>query len=142
MGVVRLARGRTEILTEVDEHLTRVLASLRKQSSAAFGLTGTQYFLLRTLVEQAGCTASDLAERLGVTPSSVTGLTDRLLKGELVTRVRDQGDRRIVRIRATARGEAVLQAISARRQELAAALFAGLSDSELAELSRLLGGIG
>jgi DNA-binding transcriptional ArsR family regulator len=58
-----------------------------------------------TVVAHLGQPAmSGLAERLGLSPGTVTGLVDALVARGLVKRLRDAEDRRIVRLRLTAEG--------------------------------------
>jgi DNA-binding MarR family transcriptional regulator len=55
----------------------------------------------------AGLTMSELGERLMVTGGNVTGLVRRLEHEGLVTREAVDGDRRLQRVRATAKGQAL-----------------------------------
>lgn len=48
-----------------------------------------------------------LAESLGVRLSTATGIVDRLVARRLVHRVRNHGDRRIVRLSLTAQGKRI-----------------------------------
>lgn len=48
---------------------------------------------------------SDLASDLGVTFATATGLADRLVERDLVTRESDPGDRRVVRCRLSESGQ-------------------------------------
>jgi DNA-binding MarR family transcriptional regulator len=47
--------------------------------------------------ETPGVTAGELASRLGVTPPTISGIVDRLVKLALVRREDDESDRRLVR---------------------------------------------
>ena len=72
------------------------------------GLTLTQLrvlFLLRAEAgASAGASAGALAERLKVTPSTLTRIVDRLDRQGLVRRESDHGDRRLVRHHLSAKG--------------------------------------
>lgn len=74
----------------------------------------------------AGVMVSELSERLQVSPSFITQISNGLVKRGLVDRSQDPNDRRAVRLRLTAKGdEAVRDAasvISAHFQGLANAL--------------------
>ncbi len=52
---------------------------------------------------------SDLADRLGVSLSSATGMMDRLVGRELVTRSHDQADRRVVTCELTRHGNEAIE---------------------------------
>jgi DNA-binding MarR family transcriptional regulator len=60
-----------------------------------------------------------LAQTLGITPSTVTGLCDRLLERGLVRREEDQTDRRCTRVVATEKGhDLVTEHLSNTREQL------------------------
>lgn len=61
-------------------------------------------------VQRAGLVLiSHFAELVGIGRSTATGVIDRLEEAALVERVLDRSDRRVVKVRATARGTAALQ---------------------------------
>jgi DNA-binding MarR family transcriptional regulator len=65
---------------------------------------------LRTLmaISRAGCvTMSELGKLTGYPTSALTGIIDRMIKKKLVQRVRDDDDRRIVKVIATPPGAAL-----------------------------------
>ena len=78
----------------------------------ASGLTLTQIRVLRAI--QRGCpSAGALAHDVGVPPSSLSRMLERLDKRGLVVRDVDREDRRRVRIAVTAAGESFLNALPA-----------------------------
>ena len=72
------------------------------------GLTMPQLRIMFMLVEQDGVTPGAVAERFHVTPSTITGLTDRLVRQRLISRREDPDDRRLVRIFLTPEGRRVV----------------------------------
>jgi DNA-binding MarR family transcriptional regulator len=94
-----------------------------EQAARRAGLEPAQHQLLLAVKASAGePTVGELAERLQLRHHSVVGLIDRLAEGGLVRRSRASGDRRQVRIRLTAKGEAVLGKLSLEhRSELGGA---------------------
>lgn len=66
----------------------------------------------------------------------MTRIVTGLEKDGLVQRIDDARDKRLTRIRATAKGQSVLAAGRARRVEKLAAAVTRLGRSELAELAR------
>src|SRR3990170_4570679 len=68
------------------------------------GLTLTQLRVLFQLRTEDGASAGALAERLKVTPSTLTRIVDRLVRQGLVRRESDHGDRRLVRHHLSAKG--------------------------------------
>ncbi len=79
-----------------------------------------------------------LATALGVTPPSVTGIVDRLVERELVTRKEDPEDRRVLLLKTTEKGKALLAKLRASRISRMSDMLAQLS---LEELSALAGGL-
>ncbi len=73
-----------------------------------------------------------LAESLDVSQASTTGIVDRMEQRGLVTRQRDDEDRRVVRVALTDEGRDMVNGIAADRREKLAAVLDELSDEELA----------
>jgi DNA-binding MarR family transcriptional regulator len=70
------------------------------------GFTPPQVHALAWLGTDGALTMGVLAQRLGVTEKTVTGIVDRLEGQRLAERVRDEADRRIVHVRLTNAGRA------------------------------------
>lgn len=69
----------------------------RLEAWAVLGLTMTQLRVLFLLRSEEGLSARALAAGLGVTPSTLTRIMDRLVRNHLVRREEDRDDRRLVR---------------------------------------------
>lgn len=80
---------------------------LRFRAWAELGLTTAQLRVLFLIRGQPGVTAGELASRLSVTPPTISGIVDRLVKLKLVIREADPGDRRLVRNTLTAEGRKI-----------------------------------
>ncbi|MGH9018634.1 MAG: MarR family winged helix-turn-helix transcriptional regulator [Acidimicrobiales bacterium] len=96
--------------------------AMRTLSEAGEDVTLPQY---RTLVALGGGARrlADLAEVLGVSPSTATRMCDRLVRKGLITRTRDAFDRREVNLEVTPAGQAtVIGVITRRRSEVCALL--------------------
>ncbi len=101
---------------------------------AAAGLTLTQFRLLKRISE--GCVrTSDLASRLEVTPTTVSGAVDVLVRRGLVTRLPAEGDRRAVPLGVTADGDAALAAGRHRQEDALADLLSALTPREVRALA-------
>ena len=72
-------------------------------------LTMSQLKLLLLIASCEGSPVGDLAQRLGVTPPTVTTILDRLVEHALVRREADSVDRRLVIARLTPAGEGLLR---------------------------------
>jgi MarR family transcriptional regulator, organic hydroperoxide resistance regulator len=83
-----------------------------------------------------GMSGRELATALGVGPSAVTPLVDRLVEHGYVRREEDRLDRRITRLLLTEAGMALLQRMTAGRREQMADLLRHLDAEELAVVDR------
>jgi DNA-binding MarR family transcriptional regulator len=82
---------------------------------------------------------SEIASQLINSPSGMTRIADRLEKGGLIERATPQDNRRIVLVELTDRGREVLaEADRAFREALQESFSSHLSESDLAELRRLM----
>jgi DNA-binding MarR family transcriptional regulator len=63
-----------------------------------FGLTPTQFLLLGALIRNDGASVGQLADDLGVSPSTASRILDRLESGQYLRRAMGRGDRRKIRV--------------------------------------------
>jgi DNA-binding MarR family transcriptional regulator len=120
-----------------------VLEHMQQQYFAQFGLSGSQWGVLRNLqrAEQEGCGGmrlTDLGERLLIRPPSVTGVIDRLERAGLVVREEIATDLRAKQVALTDKGRELVQRLLARHGARIETLMGGLSGAEVKELHRLL----
>lgn len=78
---------------------------LFKAELAPFGVTPGQYGVLKCLWDENGLTAKQLAERLYLDSSTITGILDRMEAKGLIKRSHDPRDRRALRIMVTTAGQ-------------------------------------
>src|SRR3954454_23445821 len=108
-------------LSEFRYQIRRFL-QFSEEAARAEGLEPQQHQILlavRGLAEGHGPTVGELAEHLIIRHHSAVGLVDRLSQHGLVERVRDDADRRQVRVKLTPEGEAKLRRLSTvHRDEL------------------------
>lgn len=90
-------------------------------------LAQTPLILLIKMKINNGMKAFEIAEFLGVTPGAVTSICDKLEKLQLIQRVRESEDRRVVKMMLTEDGEAKVHE-----------LFLKFPQEELAEIKKVL----
>jgi DNA-binding MarR family transcriptional regulator len=104
------------------------------------GLTTAQYEVLKVMAqaedEALGC--SELGKRLAGPSPDVTRLLNRLETVLLVSRIRDENDRRVVHTKITEKGREVLSLASPAVQNAEARALTGLADGDREQLARLL----
>lgn len=96
----------------VVQALRRITKAVHEYSKAVdrqFGITGPQLWALRTIESMGGCSAGDLAERLCVHPSTITGVIQRLEEKRLIDRQKRPEDRRAVVLSLTPAGKKLLE---------------------------------
>ena len=76
-------------------------------------------------------TISQVAEKLHLTPGTMTSMADRLICKGYVERIRDKDDRRIVRLRLTKRGRVLYRAHRAFHNMMVERFLQGMSDEEM-----------
>lgn len=111
-----------------------IVDPVRVRSWKEAELTVTQLRVLFILRETPGAPAGLLAERLRVTPPTVTGLVDRLVRMGVVRREEDPKDRRLVRNVLTERGQEVLGEVEREGRAFLTRLFERLSAEQLVGL--------
>jgi len=77
---------------------------LFKAELVPYGVTPGQYAVLKCLWDQNGQTAKQLAERLYLDSSSVTGILDRMEAKNLIEKRADPKDRRALQVLLTDKG--------------------------------------
>ena len=111
--------------TITDDELTEaiILASramvgiaVRSLAGAAYEVTLPQYRTLVVLSYGGSSRLADLAATLGVSPSTATRMCDRLVRKGLISRSRDELDRREVNLSVTEAGRQVVEDVIERRR--------------------------
>lgn len=104
-------------------------------------ITMPQLIILDFLDKRGELKMTDLAHEMGVTTAAMTGIVDRLVRYGYAVRVDEPNDRRIVRIKTTAKGSSLVKKINQQRRDMIIDIFGKLSQSErdayIAVLSRI-----
>ncbi len=98
------------------------------------GLTYPQYLVIAVLTEKDGQTIGDIADRLGLEPSTITPLVKRLEQSGLLTRRRNPQDEREVNVTLSKQGKEVYARTGCLRNELLKR--SGMTVSELIAFNR------
>jgi DNA-binding MarR family transcriptional regulator len=107
-------------------------------SPEGHNLSTTDTWLLGRVTDRGRCRVSDLAAWQGVDKSTMTAQVQRLERHGLVSRRRDEQDRRVVLVEATPAGRAVHEKNKRAARDVVDALVADWPKREQAELVRLL----
>src|SRR5256885_179972 len=113
---------------------------LRKHVEKDGLITLPQFDVLVHLSRQnEGLSFVDLSRRLLVTSGNLTGIIDRLEREGLVSREPDSADRRVVRIRLTAKGRDLAGRFIPEHVKRIESVFADVPAKDLRQLRELLG---
>lgn len=110
----------------------------RWTQSEVVGLTPAQSGVLFQLNSERGVLIGEVARTLGIGPSGISGLVDRMEAAGLVHRAPDPADGRAVRLVLTEQGQAAREVAKPLAASINALLVAGFSDSELDVVARWL----
>jgi DNA-binding MarR family transcriptional regulator len=120
--VPKVAREHPADPAAVDAVLTAsrslIAVATRSLGAAAEETTIAQYRALVVLASRGPQRMVDLAEALGVAPSTAGRMCDRLVRKGLIRRHRARTDRRAVLVSVTAAGRQVVDQATARRRAL------------------------
>lgn len=119
--------------------LTRRLRRAQAERLAPLGLTPAQERALRLITRgDEPPRMTELADRLGIVPRSLTTVIDALEEAGLVRREIDPRNRRAILLRLTDQGAAVRDGLREARRRAAEDLFAPLSADDRKTLAGLL----
>jgi DNA-binding MarR family transcriptional regulator len=113
---------------------------LRKQVERDGLITLPQFDVLVQLSrKEEGLSFVELSRKLLVTSGNLTGIIDRLERDSLVSREPDNSDRRVVRIRLTAKGTELVGRLVPDHVKQIGSVFARIPSKDLRQLRTLLG---
>jgi DNA-binding MarR family transcriptional regulator len=116
---------------------TRVLSGVALHSLDALGgsVTLAQFRMLAVLAEAGPARSARVARALGLEPSTVTRLADRLVAAGHVARGSDPGHRSVVTLTLTATGQRIVREVEAARQGELSQILGRLSPADRGRLA-------
>ncbi|MFM0075961.1 MarR family transcriptional regulator [Paraburkholderia sediminicola] len=133
-------------MERLDESVGYLLSRVRstmwngmtQQTLAELQITATQASIVMMLASGRSPVAAELARECGLDASSVTRLIDRLERHGLLTRIRSDADRRMVRLALTVKGARVAAKIPPIFSRVMDSLFDGFTPEEIGFLKSML----
>jgi len=116
----------------------RLLDPMRLQVWEEMGINFPQLRILFRVRAQPGIDLRTLAEQIGISASAASQQVDKLVDQDLVVRKDDPDDRRRLSLVLTDRGQQATGEISRASRSYLEAALSSLSQSELADLHRIL----
>ncbi|MBI0576545.1 MULTISPECIES: MarR family winged helix-turn-helix transcriptional regulator [Bacillaceae] len=108
-----------EIVANIEKDL-RYISGIIKQKGremlSNYKITPPQFVALQWLFEDGDMTIGELSNKMFLACSTTTDLVDRMEKNQLLVRVKDPNDRRVVRIHLLEEGERIINEVIKKRQ--------------------------
>lgn len=123
-----------ERTVRIEENLRRVCYKIKKKGREILNdvdITPPQFEALQYLIYEQNLTIGELSSRMYLACSTVTDLLDRMERNELVKRVKDENDRRIVRITVLEKGHELLESVMETRRNYVSEIMSELSEETI-----------
>ena len=111
---------------------------LAKEQASSHGITATQLNVLKLLLAVGDLSLSQLSKRMMATNSTVTGIVDRMVAANLVSREQSATDRRVWRIKLTPEGKTVARKVNVAPWDILQRAVLSLPPAELEQLIKTL----
>ncbi|MHB8158484.1 MAG: MarR family winged helix-turn-helix transcriptional regulator [Desulfocucumaceae bacterium] len=100
-------KNTTQFIKRLEVAFIKTMKRLKSEMSCLEeGLTPPQFFVL-ALLQKGQRSVTEIAEVMGVKPSAITAIIDRMQESGFVVREREEKDRRVVMVLITEKGESV-----------------------------------
>jgi|SRR5690625_1662976 len=130
-----------EVQSGVEKKLRYISGAIKQNGRKIlkkYPITSPQFNALQWLIEEGELTIGKLSNKNGLAFSTTTDLVDRMEKNELVERIRDTNDRRVVRIRVLEKGRTVIREVITERQNYLGEVLEKFSNEQTMQLDTLL----
>jgi len=118
---------------------SRAVMRVDQQSIAALGFNSLSDFaVLEVLLHKGPLPVNTIGQKVLLTSGSITSAVQRLENQGQVTRVRGEGDARVVVVHLTPQGRALIEEAYARHADDLEEVFADLSETERVEFLKIL----
>lgn len=128
-------------VAQMEKDLRHIAAIIKQQGRrilSNYTITPPQFIALQWLFEHGDMTIGDLSNKMYLAFSTTTDLVDRMEKNQLVKRVRDEQDRRVVRINLLSEGERVIEEVIDKRRVYLNSVLADFDEQQVKDFSDLL----
>jgi MarR family transcriptional regulator, organic hydroperoxide resistance regulator len=130
------------------EHIAKIEKEMRYVSGVIkqkgreiltnYKITPPQFVALQWLFEEGDMTIGELSSKMYLAFSTTTDLIDRMEKNELLRRVKDEKDRRVVRIHLLEEGKRIINEVITKRQNYLQDVLTNFTTSEVASFKENL----
>lgn len=117
-------------------HVSYIVKQKGREILNEFPITPPQFVALQWLQEEGDMTIGELSQRMYLACSTTTDLIDRMEKNELVERVKDKKDRRVVRIHLLEKGTVIIKDVINERQIYLEGVLSEMSPEEVSSIEQ------
>lgn len=117
-------------------HVSYIVKQKGREILNEFPITPPQFVALQWLQEEGDMTIGELSQRMYLACSTTTDLIDRMEKNELVERVKDEKDRRVVRIHLLEKGTVIIKDVINERQIYLEGVLSEMSPEEVLSIEQ------
>lgn len=131
----------SEFADKINELMPEIIKGFtRRHTDELFKgkITLPQFFILNLLDQEGESRMTDLARFLNVSTAAATGIVERLVKSGYVLRVYKPEDRRIIKIKLSARGLELLKKVKHQKRQMIIDIFGKISQPEREEYLKIL----
>ncbi|MFD1390601.1 MarR family winged helix-turn-helix transcriptional regulator [Alkalibacillus flavidus] len=129
----------SKVIAELEKDV-RYISNMVKQRGREilnhYPITPPQFIALQWLLDSGDLTIGELSKKMYLAFSTTTDLVDRMEKNELIERIRDPKDRRVVRIHLLERGKDIIDEVIDKRQQYLRDVLKSYSSDEVETLRR------
>lgn len=105
---------------------------------SSYDITPPQFDALQKIIWCESLTIGELSSKLFLAPSTITDLVDRMEKNGLVERVKDEKDRRVVKVKPLEKGNKLIEDVLEQRREYVSSLLQTLDMSQKKDFVKYL----
>ena len=111
-------------------HLSHKFKHVRFGKLEQIGLYQGQPRLLHTLLEEDGISQRELAERMVITPATLTRMLQRMETKDLLIRRPDENDQRVIRVHITSKARKIMEKLNIINEKMEEDLFGGFTPED------------
>ncbi|MFK2824557.1 MarR family transcriptional regulator [Bacillus sp. B190/17] len=115
-------------------YINGIIKQKGREILSDYKITPPQFIALQWLFEEGDMTIGELSTKMFLAFSTMTDLIDRMERNELVERVKDTNDRRIVRIHLLQNGASMIEEVIKKRQLYVQQVLRNFSGAEIRTL--------
>ncbi|MFC0522413.1 MarR family winged helix-turn-helix transcriptional regulator [Pontibacillus salicampi] len=128
-------------IADIEKKLRYIAGDIKQKGREIlhhYPITPPQFVALQWLLESGDMTIGELSNKMYLACSTTTDLIDRMENNELVKRIRDKKDRRVVRIHLQTKGEAIIHEVIEKRQAYLEQVLRTFSEEQVSLFRQLL----